>query len=72
MVRTVQPVLEELGRNMKKRRKRLVQRAGRVSANGAAGTFSGAGGGRGAVVYPCLGEFGAVIFIAGNIAWKTE
>ena len=30
VVRTVQPVLEELARNMKKRRKSLVQRAGRV------------------------------------------
>jgi sulfate transport system permease protein len=32
VVRTVQPVLEELGRNMKKRRKRWAPRAGRVSA----------------------------------------
>ncbi len=51
VVRTVQPVLEELGPEYEEAQKRLVQRAGRVSAKWCCRNFSGAGGGRGAVVY---------------------
>ncbi|STL87008.1 sulfate [Escherichia coli] len=58
---------------MKKRQKRLAQRAGRVSGKVVLPELSPALVAGVALSFTrSLGEFGAVIFIAGNIAWKTE
>ncbi len=52
LVRTVQPVLEELGPEYEEAAKRSVLRAGRVFAKWCCRNYLGAGGGCGAVVYP--------------------
>ena len=53
VVRTVQPVLEELGPEYEEAAETLgATRWAEFLQSGAAGAFSGAGGGRGAVVYP--------------------
>ncbi|SQJ17301.1 sulfate transporter permease CysT [Salmonella enterica subsp. enterica] len=73
VVRTVQPVLEELGRNMKKRHKRWGPPACKVFRKVVLPELSPALIAGVALSFTrSLGEFGAVIFIAGNIAWKTE
>nr|CDK19269.1 Sulfate ABC transport system, permease protein cysT [Erwinia amylovora LA636] len=73
VVRTVQPVLEELGPEYEEAaetlgatpwqsfRRVVLPEIGPALLAGTALTFTRS-----------LGEFGAVIFIAGNIAWKTE
>ncbi|HBH63804.1 MAG TPA: molybdate ABC transporter permease subunit, partial [Erwinia persicina] len=73
VVRTVQPVLEELGPEYEEAaetlgatpwqsfRRVILPEVGPALLAGTALSFTRS-----------LGEFGAVIFIAGNIAWKTE
>ena len=62
VVRTVQPVLEELGATRwQSFRKVVLPELSPALLAGIALSFTRS-----------LGEFGAVIFIAGNIAWKTE
>lgn len=72
VVRTVQPVLEELGPEYEEAAETLAQRAGRVSAAVLPELSPALVAGVALSFTRSLGEFGAVIFIAGNIAWKTE
>ncbi|MGL4861268.1 MAG: sulfate/thiosulfate ABC transporter permease CysT [Enterobacteriaceae bacterium] len=73
VVRTVQPVLEELGAEYEEAAQTLgASRAQSFFRVVLPELFPSLLTGTALAFTRCLGEFGAVIFIAGNIAWKTE
>ena len=73
VVRTVQPVLEDLDASSRKRRPASAQRAGRRSAASCCRRFAPALLTGFALAFArAVGEYGSVIFIAGNMPMVSE
>ncbi len=72
VVRTVQPVLEDLTANLKRRLLRSARLAGKQSARRAACVVPALLTGFALAFARAVGEYGSVIFIAGNIPFVSE
>lgn len=72
VVRMVQPVLENLKRKRKKHLRHLELRNGKPSKGHSAGAFSFYYIGFRIIFCPRPREYGSVVFIAGNMPFKTE
>ena len=68
VVRTLQPIIGDLPREVEEAAATLGATAADPSPRGAAGADAGAAGRLGAALARGVGEYGSVIFIAGNIA----
>jgi sulfate transport system permease protein len=71
-VRTVQPVLEALGHEQEEAARRSAPRPDHAAPGRAAGVAAALLTGFSLAFARALGEYGSVIFIAGNLPFKTE